>query len=101
VRPGCHTHEPGLEALDRPRLVEVEREPLGLALDDVGEHDGLEHVVLGEALRGGRAVEPGADDGDLSVPGHQDVNSSSLLMIASAYWLVPTAVGSSRVGFMS
>ncbi len=36
-----------LEALDRPRLVHVERETLGLALDDVGENDRLEDVVLG------------------------------------------------------
>ena len=59
----------GLEALDRPRLVHVQREALGLALDDVGEHDGLEDVVLGQPLRGGGAVEAGADDGDLALPG--------------------------------
>ena len=58
-----------LEALDRPRLVHVQRDALGLALDDVGEHDGLEDVVLGETERGGGAVETGADDGDLAVPG--------------------------------
>ena len=59
----------GLEALDRPRLVHVQREALGLALDDVGEHDGLEDVVLGETVSGGGAVETGADDGDLALPG--------------------------------
>ena len=59
----------GLEALDRPRLVHVQRDALGLALDDVGEHDGLEDVVLGETERGGGAVETGADDGDLALPG--------------------------------
>ena len=68
----------GLEALDRARLVEVERQALGLALDDVGEHDGLEDVVLGEALGGGGAVEPGPDDGDLAaaVVGHAYLSCS-------------------------
>ena len=63
----------GLEALDRARLVQIERQALGPALDDVGQHDRFEHVVLGEALRGGRAVEAGADDGDLFA--HEICNS--------------------------
>ena len=69
VRAGGDADDLGLEALDGPGLVEVEREALGLALDDVGEHDRVEDVVLGQALRGGRAVETGADDGDLLTHG--------------------------------
>ncbi len=57
----------GLEPFDRARLVHVERQTLGLALDDVGEHDRVEDVVLREALRGGRAVEASSDNGDLAV----------------------------------
>ena len=69
VGAGGDADDLGLEALDRPGLVEVEREALGLALDDVGEHDRVEDVVLGQALRGRRAVEAGADDGDLLAHG--------------------------------
>ena len=56
----------GLEALDRTGLVQVESQAFRLALDDVGEDDLVEDVVLGEALRRGGAVEPGSDDGDLA-----------------------------------
>src|SRR5690606_40416693 len=65
-----HPHHLGLEPLDRPGLVQVERESGRLALDDVGQHDGVEDVVLGQPLRGGRPVEPGADDGDLLASTH-------------------------------
>src|SRR5262249_53801294 len=65
--PGGLADHPGLETLDRPGLVQVQCEALRLALDDVGQHDGVEDVVLGEALRGRRAVEPGPDDGHLAL----------------------------------
>src|SRR5690606_14446994 len=54
----------GLEALDGAGLVHVERQALGLALDDAGEDDLVEDVVLGETLRRGGAVETGAYDRD-------------------------------------
>src|SRR5205807_4037629 len=98
VGAGGDTDHLRLEALDRPRLVHVQREPFGLALDDVGEHDRFEDVVLRQPLRRRRTVETGAYDGDLARPCHCYFNSSSFAMIASAYSLVPTAVGSSRVG---
>src|SRR5205823_9719589 len=87
-----------LEALDRPRLVDVERHALRPTLDDVDQPDRLEDVVLGQPLRGGRPVEPGADHRHLPVAPHDQPNFS---MIASAYSPVPTAVGSFRFGFMS
>ena len=65
VRAGGRADDLGLEALDRARLVEVERQALRLAVDDVGEHDGVEDVVLGQTLCGRGPVETGAYDGDL------------------------------------
>src|SRR3712207_7787111 len=50
------------------RSVHVQRDAFGLPLDDVGEHDGLEDVVLREPECSGRAVETGTDDGDLALP---------------------------------
>ena len=61
--------------------------------DDVGV------VARGEHLRAGRADVPGADDGDLGAAAH--TKASSFSISASATSLVPTAVGSSRAGFMS
>src|SRR5262249_46388526 len=58
-------------AFDRPRLAHVESEALRLALDDVGEHDLIKDVVLGQSLRRGRAVETGADDRYLPCAGHK------------------------------
>ena len=69
VRPGGDADDRRLETLDGPGLVHVEGQALGLAFDDVGEHDGAEDVVLGQTLRGRRTVEPGADDGDLLAHG--------------------------------
>ncbi len=69
VRPGRDADDLRLEALDRPGLVEVQGQAGRLALDDVGQHDGVEDVVLGQALRGRGAVETGADDGDLLAHG--------------------------------
>jgi amidohydrolase len=60
----------GLEALDRTGLVHVQGQALGLALDDVGQHDLVEDVVLGQPLRGGGTVETRADDGYLAVACH-------------------------------
>ena len=57
ARAGGLAGDLGLEALDRPGLVHVEGQALGLALDDVGQHDLVEDVVLRQPLRGGRAVE--------------------------------------------
>ena len=70
ARPGGLPDDPRLEALDRPRLAHVQRQALGLALDDVGQYDRLEDVVLGQALRGRRPVETGAYDGDLLAHEH-------------------------------
>ncbi len=56
----------GAIPLDGPRLVHVERQALGQPLDDVGHHDLVGDVGLGEPLDGGRAVLAGADDGDLA-----------------------------------
>ena len=85
VRAGGDADDLGLEALDRPGLVEIEGETLGLALDDVGEHDGVEDVVLGEALRGGRAVEAGADDGDLLTHLAHECGSSGIGLARNSY----------------
>ena len=79
-------------------LVEVERLPLRQVLLDVDEDD-VRVVAARDLLRRGRADVPGAHDGDLLPPCHTRTPIRS--MIASATSLVPTAVGSSRVGFMS
>src|SRR5690606_7965754 len=65
VRPGGDAHHCGLVPLDGPRLVDVERQSFRLAFNDVGQHDSVEDVVLGQPLRGGRPVEAGTDDGYL------------------------------------
>ena len=73
----------------------------GLALrivrDDVDEDD-VRVVAAGDLLRARGADVAGADDRDLS---SHVTRAPSLSMIASATSLVPTADGSSRVGFMS
>src|SRR5918992_341895 len=107
VRPGDRR----LEAEDRAHLVDVERLALRQALLDVGEHD-VGVVAPREHLRAGRARVPRPDDRDLPPAlvrpelvaaelelGH--TRTASFSTIASATSLVPTAVGSSRVGFMS
>ena len=70
--------------------------PCGRPFLDVDEHD-VGVVAARELLRAGGADVARADNGDL---GPHD-GTSSFSMIASATSLVPTAVGSSRVGFMS
>ena len=60
--------DPRVVADDRGRLGEVEALALGQALDDVHEHD-VGQPGLRDALGGGGADVPGADDGDL-VAGH-------------------------------
>ena len=98
-----------LEAEHGAHLVDVERLALREVLDDVDEDD-LGVVAAGQLERAGRAHVAGADDGHLPPPLERreivatDVahtRTPSLSMIASATSLVPTAVGSSRVGFMS
>ena len=85
-----------LEAEHRAGLVHVERLALREVRDDVDEDD--VRVVAARELEGaGGADVAGADDGDFST----QLATPSLSMIASATSLVPTAVGSSRVGFMS
>src|SRR5262249_60696395 len=79
----------GLEALDRPRLVHVQREAFRPPLDDVGEDDLVEDVVLGEPLRGGRAVEPGPDDAHLSLTGHVRCFSFDVSLSLTAAWPGP------------
>jgi malate/lactate dehydrogenase len=69
-RPGRLAGDLSLEALDRPRLAHIECEAFRLALDDVGKHDLIKNVVLGQSLRRGRAVETGADDRYLPCAGH-------------------------------
>ena len=66
-----------------------------------------ERLVLAEHLAGGDAEEEavadvpgGAGDGDAEGGGAHAV-TFSFSMMASAIWEVPTAVGSSRWGFMS
>src|SRR5581483_3529272 len=98
-----------LVAEDRRGLVQVERLALGQVLDDVHEHD-VGVVAARDLLRSRRADVARPDDRDLLAAGcglevvvallHQTF-ASSFSMIASATWLVPTAVGSSRLGFMS
>ena len=60
--------DPRVVADDRRGLGEVEALALGQALDDVHE-DHVGETRLGDALRGGGADVPGADDRDL-VPRH-------------------------------
>jgi hypothetical protein len=97
VRRGGRADDGRFEALDRARLVEVERESLGLALDDVGQHDGLEDVVLGQTLSRRGPVEAGSHDGDLAATrgvGHSDLLRLTRGNRASAPRLFPgTVVG--------
>ena len=73
-------------------------EPLALrqALDDVDKND-VGIPLLRDALRQGSADVSSSNNGDFSP--HR--LSYRFLMMASAISLVPTAVWSSRVGFMS
>ena len=80
------------------RLVDVERLALWQALLDVDEHD-IAVVAPRELLRARCADVPGPDDRHLA-PLAQTV-TPICSMIASATSLVPTALGSSRDGFMS
>src|SRR5262249_40514252 len=100
-----------LEAEHCAHLVDVQGFPLRQVLDDVDEDD-LGVVAARQLQRAGRAHVAAADHGDLApplerrqlVPTGYDVaqtRTPSLSMIASATSLVPTEVGSSRVGFMS
>jgi len=70
IRGGRRAGQPGLEALDRTGLVHVQGQALALAVQDVGEHDLLEEVVLRQPKRSGRPVEAGTDDGDLALARH-------------------------------
>ena len=79
-----------------PRLVQVERLPLRQSFLDVDEDD-VGVVAPRDLLGRSRADVAGADDRDLSPQTRTPIRS----MIASATSLVPTAVGSSRAGFMS
>src|SRR5919201_823318 len=88
----------GLVAHDRAHLVDVERLALRQVLLDVDEDD-IGVVAQRERLGARRADVAGADDGDLAPPAH--TRTPSFSTIASATSLVPTAVGSSRDGFMS
>ena len=89
-----------LVAEDRAHLVDVERLALRQALLDVDEHD-VGVVARREHLRAGRADVPGADDRDLARVLMLARELWSFSISASATSLVPTAVGSSRDGFMS
>src|SRR5579862_1052099 len=89
-----------LVAENGAHLVDVERLALRQAFLDVDEDD--VRVVAGrQDLRARRAHIAGADDGDLPAHAHTGIPASSFSMIASATSLVPTAVASLRVGFMS
>src|SRR5262245_30758820 len=79
-------------------LIDVERLSLGQPFDDVDDDD-VRVVAPGKLLCDRRADIAGADHGHLPALAH--TGTASLSMIASATSLVPTAVGSSRVGFMS
>ena len=103
-----------LEAEHRAHLRDVKRLALRQALLDVDEDD-VCVVAEREDLRAGRADVACAHDRHLPaalvgpelVPSELELRSvrhtrtPSFPMIASATSLVPTAVGSSRVGFMS
>ena len=56
----------GPVTLDGPRLVHVQRQTLGQALDDVGHHDLVDQVCLGDALHRRRPVLPGTNHGHLA-----------------------------------
>src|SRR5207253_11269300 len=92
VRPG----DPWLVPDHGGRLVQVQRLALRVVRDDVDEDD-VRVVGAGDLLRARRADVAGTDDRDLC----SQTRTPSLSMIASAYSDVPTAVGSSRRGFMS
>src|SRR5439155_9015827 len=92
VRP----RDAGLIAEHRTHLVDVEGFALRQAFLDVDEDD-VRVVSGGDRLGAGRAHVAGADDRDLA----PHTRTPSFSMIASATSLVPTAVGSERVGFMS
>src|SRR5207249_9875517 len=79
------------------RLIDVECLALGQVLDDVDEND-VRVVPPRQLLRDRGADRTGSDDRHLA-PAHTRTPSFSIT--ASATSLVPTAVGSSRVGFMS
>src|SRR5581483_8937486 len=89
-----------LVAEHRAHLVDVEGLALRQPFLDVDEDD-VRVVARRENLCARRADIAGADDGDLPPVAHTVTPASSFSMIASATSLVPTAVGSSRVGFMS
>src|SRR6185295_3256888 len=83
---------------DRRGLVQIERLALRQVLLDVDEDD-VRVVAARDLLRRGRPDVACAYDGHLLPSCHTRTPIRS--MIASATSLVPTAVGSSRVGFMS
>ena len=87
-----------LVAEHRACLVDVQSLARGKALLDVDEHD-VAVVAPRELLRARRADVSGSDDGHL--PALAQTVTPICSMIASATSLVPTAVGSSRDGFMS
>ena len=81
-------------------LVDVERLALRQAFLDVDEND--VRVITGrEDLGAGSADVPGADDRDPTAPAYAATPLCSFSTSASPTSLVPTAVGSSRAGFMS
>ena len=86
----------GLVAEHRRGLVDVEGLALRQPFLDVDDVD-VRVVALGDLLRGGGADVAGTDHRHLA----SQTRTPILSMIASATSLVPTAVGSSRVGFMS
>ena len=87
-----------LVAEHRSHLVDVERLALRQPFLDIDEDD-VGVVASRQHLGAGRADGPGTDHGDFASLAQTRAPISS--MIASATSLVPTAVGSSRDGFMS
>src|SRR5262249_28317595 len=90
-------HDPGLVAEHRAGLIHVERLALREVGDDVDQHD-VRVVPPRDLLRTGGADVASAYDRDL---GPHGTRTPSFSITASATSLVPTAVASSRVGFMS
>src|SRR4029453_927130 len=60
------TDDLGPEPPNRGARVQAKGQSFRPTFDDVGEHDGVQDVVLSQSLRSGGTVEPGSDDSDLA-----------------------------------
>ncbi len=91
----------GLVAEQGAHLIDVEGLALGQPVLDVDQDD-VRVVRTGDRFCAGRPDVPGADDRELGSGAHRSDSAAPRRAIsASATALVPTALGSSREGFMS